>query len=267
MAGVQSGAPAQGAHRTGWFIRRDGRELGPYPVEVVEAMVRRGGLDEGFRVSPDGERWHRPEMVLRGGRRHPEPTEPFEPSALTRRMYAHLGRERRRERLVLLALGVVLAAMTLLAIEAGGPQTRSRTDCAAPAAAGVDWAGCDMAQARLADADLAGARLAGIRLPLATLDGAGLERTDLSYAVLPGASIRAARAGGARLLGADLRGVDLTGTDLRQADLRYADLRDARLTGADLEGARLDRALWGEGVSCADGSVGGCVPVEAAPAR
>ena len=48
---------------------------------------------------------------------------------------------------------------------------------------------------------------------------------------------------------------------LAGADLSYADLQGAEMAGVNLEGARLGKTIWVDGQRCAEGSVGGCVPL------
>lgn len=78
---------------------------------------------------------------------------------------------------------------------------------------------------------------------------------------------------GANLSGMDLRGVDFRGAELEKVNFKganlagvnfeKADLEDANLKGANIEGANfneteLEDAVWIDGRTCAEGSIGGC---------
>jgi hypothetical protein len=126
-------------------------------------------------------------------------------------------------------------------------------DCAAPAAATVNWAGCDKSRATLSLASLRNAKLAGARLA-----GADLRRADLGYADLSGSTLNGARLDEARLFGANLGGADLSDAALDGADLGFADLRNAKVERTRFDRARLGNAIWTDGRRCAATSVGRC---------
>lgn len=127
-------------------------------------------------------------------------------------------------------------------------------DCAADAADGVNWSNCDKRGLQSTGLRARNARMARIRL-----DGARLAGAELAYAALDGANLRNVEFNGADLVGADLTGADLSGADLTGANLRYAVLTGAVLTGARLDSAALDKAIWIDGHTCAEGSLGQCL--------
>jgi hypothetical protein len=129
------------------------------------------------------------------------------------------------------------------------PALNQVVNCAAPAAAGINWNGCDKRGATLAGALLRNTHLDRTRLEDARLSGAILE-----YASAKSANLRNADLRGAKLTAMDLTGADLSGADLAGANLRYAVLTDIRL-----DGTRLDQAVWSDGRTCATGSVGTCL--------
>jgi len=307
-----------------WYVRHDGRLLGPHPRQVVVDGLLLGRFRWDDPASRDGRTWQplrlHPEILaaieplsreaapapgevppvtwhgerLAAARRWAdertgidrrtgeETCTVAEPDGTGERR-SHDDRRRQRELLQvviwrrlrrdlagaytrsvewrgwwipIVVLGMAAAAMALWQRE---PSTiavslASRaSDCAAPAAPGVNWAGCERPNARLGDAMLGGARLAGARLT-----GADLRKADLSYADLSGASLDGAILAEARLYGASLGGADLAAASLEGADLRFADLRHARTAGARFERARLDNAIWIDGRRCAVGSTGRC---------
>lgn len=73
----------------------------------------------------------------------------------------------------------------------------------------------------------------------ADLRGANLSKLPLARANLQGASLAQARLDGTMLVGAILEKADLSYASLAKADLNSADLRHAVLVGADLQGAEL----------------------------
>lgn len=142
-------------------------------------------------------------------------------------------------------LGVILVAAIVFA-----PPPRQGTDCAAPAAPGVNWEFCNHAADDLRGAALAGAVLRNSRLAGADLTGADLRGADLAYADLSGAVLRDARLDDARLTGATLRGASLVDARLDRARLEFADLAAATVTGAVFDGARFDQAIMPGGALC-----------------
>lgn len=150
---------------------------------------------------------------------------------------------------------VVIAAAVLLA-----PPPRPATDCAAPAAPGVNWEFCNHAADDLRGARLGGAFLRNARLAGADLSGADLRQADLAYADLSGAVLREARLDGARLTGTTLRGASLVDAVLTGARLDFADLTAARIEGARFDGAIFEQAIMPDGRVCLPGQVAHCDP-------
>jgi len=152
-------------------------------------------------------------------------------------------------------VAVVIAAAVLLA-----PPPRPATDCAAPAAPGVNWEFCNHAADDLRGAKLQGAVLRNARLAGADLSGADLREADLAYADLSGAVLREARLDGARLTGTTLRGASLVDAILTGARLDFADLTAARIDGARFDGVNFDQAIMPDGRVCRPGEAARCDP-------
>lgn len=173
-------------------------------------------------------------------------------------------RKKQRQNIILaLVLLVICGALLGLIFSYHPRQEEAPIDCAAVAAAGVNWSNCNLQGAMLNGADLSRARIRNANLSNASLYRAKLPGVDLAYANLGLANLRMTDLANASLTGATLRGADLRGADLRGADLSYADLQGAQLAGVSLEGAKLGKTIWVDGQLCAQGSVGGCMPKNA----
>jgi uncharacterized protein YjbI with pentapeptide repeats len=168
--------------------------------------------------------------------------------------------DRNRDYTLLAGLILLLIFMAVVAFfwfrpatdKAGGP------DCGARAASGVNWSYCqkkniDLVRADLRGANLANSGLTGVRLNFAQLGGA-----NLSYGNFTNSDFALANLEKANLMGAVLRGAKLDGANLREADLSYADLSGASVNNADFVDANLSRALWVDGRTCEQGSIGFC---------
>ncbi len=168
--------------------------------------------------------------------------------------------KRKRASLIAPLLAVLLLLVVGIGIWLGQREKAIQTgiasvpNCAAAAADGVNWSNCDKHGLQLAGLRARNAKLVGTRLDEARLAGA-----ELAYASLNGASLRNVEFNRADLVGADLTGADLTGADLSGANLRYAVLKGADLTGTRLDAAVLDKAVWVDGHTCAEGSLGRCL--------
>ena len=110
--------------------------------------------------------------------------------------------------------------------------------CSDPAGMEVDWHECD---------------LKGADLPYKILSGSNLSKADFSGANLEGVVFIQADLTGANLSGANLSSADLRDAILKGANLSEADVSDVDLTGTDLSGA-----IWTDGQTCAEGSIGEC---------
>jgi len=247
-----------------WYVRHEGVVLGPLGSARVRHLLLQSSLDLDDEISPDGERWQPLEAVAE--------VMPLELRALqgdraaqqrlhSRRLMAQLQRvgEGRgfpwRSALVLL-LG--LSSILGLALWVGRPDGLDGPDCQARPAPGVNWRQCRLPGVDVGSASLVGANLNSALLRQGRFMGVDLSAADLRYADLRQADLSYSLLVGSRLLGADLRRASLVSADLRRADLRFADLRGASLGGADLGAARLARAIWVDGRTCGEGSLGRC---------
>jgi len=132
--------------------------------------------------------------------------------------------------------------------------------CEAPPAPGVNWNNCDKQGVHYTNANLNGARLRSTNLSGANMAGSRLSDADMSYGNYQNTNLSGADLRSAILLGANLRGTDFSHANLDHANLAYADLTGATLTAANMAFVSLGKALWVDGRSCADGSVGRCIP-------
>ena len=247
-------ADADRSHDRIWYVRRGGREQGPFPSGQLRRLLDDGVIGPDDEVSDDHHEWRRaasvPEVMpmrLRGG---------TDDAALG------LAAERATDRWRAMRALAVISALVGTALAGAwlyqGKQTPVAVDCTVRLAGGVNLARCALDGVNAPGADLARADLNNASLAAAKLDRAVLEGADLRYANLAGAALAYARAAGALLKGANLRAADLAYADLRGADLGHADLSGANLGGADLTGARLGSAVWIDGRRCAPTAVGAC---------
>ena len=133
------------------------------------------------------------------------------------------------------AQGRRLAVAVLLALGVAG---------ARPAAAQQVVNGCQIApRGQCRNADLSGTTLRQAELASANLQGASLVRADLRGANLQGANLMRTALFHANLSGANLQGALLVG-----AQLGWVNLTEANLSGA----------IWSNGHTCAQGSIGIC---------
>ena len=164
-----------------------------------------------------------------------------------------------------LGIGVLLAIMAALGV-LGFLFTPAllveHADCAAPAAAGVNWDNCKLPGYEAAQADLHGASARNVDFTGAQLVAANFIGADLAYTSLNLADLRRTDLSNARMTGADLRRADLRGARLAGTDMSYADLREARLEGVTLSETRFDNALWVDGRICRPGSVDRCIAAD-----
>ncbi len=168
----------------------------------------------------------------------------------------------KRQNVIMVAILVLVSVAMLgfLLIYNPGEEVTG-IDCTAAPASGVNWNNCDLQGADLNAADLSQSHIRNANLSSASLFRANLQGVDLAYSNLGLTNLRQADMRGASLVGSNFRNSDMRGADLAGADLSYADLQHAQLVGVNFEGAKLDKAIWIDGQYCAEGSVGGCVPV------
>ncbi len=292
------GGQEPGERRDAWYLERDGEVAGPFPSGRIKRDIVLGRVRKPARLSTDAKTWRLPAEVpefahlepakpgsaafARFDERETERRHPgAEPAGAGAR--ARSGRDRRRAEpgvirdrrvrsravwqglveprprtvMAWLVVAAASAVALFLAVNLVPPVSRS-VDCGQAAAPLVNWTACGRAQSDLRQADLRGAQLKNTDLSASDLAGANLTEADVAYANLQSADLTLANLGSARLVGANLRGARLSHTDMRAADLQYADLRSAQIDGALFDGAQLSHAIWIDGKTCAERSVGTC---------
>lgn len=131
-------------------------------------------------------------------------------------------------------------------------------DCLSKPLPNANWQNCVLQGSRLNAVDLSGAilrntDLTGSQMQSAMLANVNADFTNMSLGKLANADFSLAS-----LVGANLRGADLRNTNLQNANLSFANLTGANLDGANLQGAILHKAIWTDGITCAEGSVTVC---------
>ena len=177
------------------------------------------------------------------------------------RLAAAEQKAKRQNMIMVVVLVLVCAAMLGLMLVYDPGEEIPDIDCTAVPASGINWSNCDLQGADLNAVDLSKSHIRNANLSSASLFRANLQGVDLAYTNLGLANLRMADMRSASLVGSNFRNSDMRGADLAGADLSYADLQGAQMVGVNLEGARLDKTIWIDGQRCAEGSVGGCIPL------
>ncbi len=132
-------------------------------------------------------------------------------------------------------------------------------DCHSPALPNTNWQNCILQGSKLNAVDLSGANLrstnlSSVQMQSATLANANADFTNMSLGKLANSDFSQVS-----MLGANLRSADLRDANLEKANLSFADLTGANLDGANLQGTILHKAIWTDGITCAEGSVTVCI--------
>jgi hypothetical protein len=247
-----------------WFVRRDGMPMGPFPGAKIRQLLLDGELTLADQISSDKKCWVSmikvPEVVPL----------PLRAEAGDSKARADLERRRRSEasssanerRIPWMAIGVLLCligGVLGLAIWVGMPEQVDTPQCDAVPAPGVNWRNCLLSGIDVGSASLAGANLNSAVLREARLSATNLSGADMRYADLSGADLRYADLREAIFLGANLQAADLRGGNLAGADLRYANLNTSLIENTNFDRANLGSAIWHDGTTCAENSVGQCL--------
>lgn len=132
-------------------------------------------------------------------------------------------------------------------------------DCQSSPLPNVNWQNCVLQGSELNAANLSGAilrntDLTGAKMQSVILVNANADFTNMSLSKMVNANLSQVS-----MLGANLRGTDLRNANLQNANLSFANLAGANLEGANLQGTVLHKAIWINGITCAEGSVGTCI--------
>ncbi len=132
-------------------------------------------------------------------------------------------------------------------------------DCTGAPVPDINWNSCQLAGSQLSSASLRAAKLRNTNLRASNLSLADLSASDLAYADLSLSNLTGINLQGANLVGVDFQRSVLAGANLDGADAAYANFFNTDLSNISLTGTTLDRAVWVNGIICADGSVGECI--------
>ena len=239
--------------------------MGPFSGAKIRHLLQTGELTLDDQISVDRKQWQR---MLEVAEVVPLPmrAEAGDPEALAhlkQRQEAEVSTLAEENRIPWPALTVALLVVVGILVGAfwvGMPDRIDTPACEAEPAPGVNWRNCMLPGVDVGSASLAGANLNTAILRGAKLSATNLSQADIGYANLSGADLRYADLSGSRLLGANLQGADLRGANLSGSDLRFADLSGALIDQADLSQSIMDGAIWADGITCAEQSIGRCVP-------
>lgn len=239
--------------------------MGPFSGAKIRGMLLDGDLFITDQISVDKKTWAAIETV---------------PAVMPLQLRAEAGdkvaqaklaaREKSREResaeerrfplVAVTVLTVIVAGVVGFSVWLGMPEGVDTPTCDAAPAPGVNWRNCLLPGVDVGPASLAGANLNSAVLRGGNFSATDLRDADIRYADLSRANLRYAQLSGARLVGANLQGADIRGSDLSHTDLRFADLSGSLTEGAVFDGASLHGAIWTDGKTCSDQSVGRCLP-------
>ena len=282
-------------HKGRWYIKKDDKVQGPFPNQLISSYLVLGRITLQTTVSQDQVHWIPlkqfpalvPEVVLNAGTaagnkalmlarvREDERSAKQEDEENERRadedQIIKLHRQLRDDVLKsyrhkplasakwIVAVLLLIVGLLLLVLWLNPSDKKVSADCNQLPKAGVNWSFCRKQGQSLAAMDLSGANFNSTLLQAADFSRSNLQRADLSYADLSQTMLTQANLQGAKLLGANLQQAKLQGANLASADLSYAELMGAQLEGANLKGANLSNAIWINGQTCLNGSVGACL--------
>ena len=244
-----------------WFVRIDNIRQGPHSSAKVRRLLLDGEVSLTDEISGDGRTWRKVNEVSQVVPRSLR-AKMGDQSEHARRASNPLGTTGHGEKFPYTSMFtslLLLLAVVGIVVWLDRPGQTDHPDCNAPAGPGVDWRNCVMADLDVGSASLAGADLNSAVLRRASLTATDLSGSDLRYADLDGADLSYAQLQHANLQGANLRQTNLNSATLSDADLRYADLSGSRLNGANLSGVLLGGAIWIDGKTCAEASIGRCL--------
>lgn len=277
-----------------WYLRHEGKTVGPYPPPRVEELLRAGEISGDWEISLDGRDWlplrESGQFSVKRAASRPEPGNGQSAWVEERQrarerwrgegeeeLVAHdarldearrqsLGLDQQRTEQLMAAErsrrpSFVIGLLALAVLAGVGVSVwlgQNEQPIKASLNQAVDCAAAAGEGVNWSTCDKRGAVLAGALLRNARLDKTRLEDARMAGAVLEYVSAKGANLRNADLRGAKLTAADLAGADLSGADLAGANLRYAVLDGARLAGTRLDHVVWSDGRTCAPGSVGAC---------
>ncbi|MES9968833.1 MAG: pentapeptide repeat-containing protein [Candidatus Thiodiazotropha sp.] len=246
-----------------WFVKHDDMVVGPLTSARIRHLLLDGELGLSDQISPDRQSWQAisrmPSVIPLQLRAAEGDADAQAKVAARERADARDHQQERRFPLLSLTIALLLiGGAVLYSLRYGMPEAIDESACNAPPAPGVNWRNCLIQDLDAGAASLAGANLNSAVLRRAKLSTTDLSNADLRYANLSHGDLRHAQLQGAAMVGVNLQYADLRGADLSNADLRFADLTNSRIDDARLHNAKLGSALWLDGRSCGEGSIGKC---------
>lgn len=131
-------------------------------------------------------------------------------------------------------------------------------DCNAMPRIGVNWRNCNKPQFIAIRTDISESNLHSAILRDANLFGSIFRKSRMDYINLSGANLSYAVFENSNLKGADLKNADLRHANFSSANLTYVDFTGATIADVNFSNADLNHAIWIDGESCQQGSIGYC---------
>ena len=123
---------------------------------------------------------------------------------------------------------------------------------------GVNWRNCNKSQLVAIRADLSESNLHSAVIRDANLFSSDFRNSRMDYSNLSGGNLSYASFDGANLKGANLKNTDLRNARFTSANLSYVDFTNAVIVGTDFSHSDLSHAIWVNGKTCRQGSIGHC---------
>ena len=132
-------------------------------------------------------------------------------------------------------------------------------DCQSPAVPNANWQNCILQGSKLNAVDLSNSNLRNVNLSHVEMQSATLANANADFANMTLGKLANSDFNQISMLGTNLHGADLRDANFENANLSFANLTGANLDGANLQGANLHKAIWTDGITCAEGSVTVCI--------
>ncbi len=284
-------------HAQLWYLKRDNQISGPFPAGLISRHILIGRIHEHDELSSDRKKWLpaldikelRPERMAATKRWTDERTQKDRRQEKDlEKKSAHANRDKTDRRsqekdsalsyrahyqsrpkrvfsstsirwVTVISLFLVAGLMTMQLLYTPSRQDSTVIDCNALPSPGINWNYCQKPQENLQNSNLSHSTLSNTNFSNADLQNAQLSNSNLSYATLNSANLSGAILRHAKLIGSQLHGANLQNADLQAADLSYSNLQNAMLAGANLNKTNLSHAIWIDGSTCLEGSIGQCL--------
>lgn len=131
-------------------------------------------------------------------------------------------------------------------------------NCTEAARKGVNWRNCNKPHIIAIRTDISESNLHSAILREGNFFASNFSKTRMDYSNLSGGNFSYAVFEGANLKGSNLQNTDLRHANFSSANLNYVDFTGSNVTNVNFSKADLSHAIWIDGDSCQQGSIGYC---------